>query len=386
MSRLIDPLVVFECNASVLANAMNVSTERVLLLPHNDHLMITNVGGVFTIFNLMSKECFFKYDMSLEIEEEWLKKQIITDLKPIVIQREDIVKLLNKIQGRVEITIEEPEDGEMRQVHVKDLIGGEESFAGKFKIKEQDVFPERLLSRYVRYFDKGELMIPKTSLMIGNHCHVLKIKDKLKFDPMVMGKEYKQFITSVRAINPDEYDVQVYNKSLESEYTAHFTYDFLQSTDEARLQKYDSHQNTIYKFPANPDTMNLVLKYQVGDPKYLVIIEVEDDIAPFFVFFCSIKDMGTAGKIYTAALLFLEGAEDVNDVKVTTVDEDPLEVRSHGAGISTKDGLAPDSPAPPKRRTKKKAKKKVTKKKTVKTQEGFPTEDNTAQSAIDEFE
>lgn len=321
MSRLVTPLVVFECNASVLANAMNVGSDNIILLPHNDHLMITNQGGVYTVFNLMSKECFIKYDMSVEVLDEWLEEQNVENLHPIVLPREDLVKLLNRIQGRVQITIEEPEDGEVRYVHVKDLIGGEESFEGRFKLNEQAVFPERLLARYVDYFDDGQLMLPKTTLMIGNNCHVLKIKDKLKFDPIIMGKDYKQFVTSIRSINPDEYDVQVFSKSLESEFTTHFTYDFLQSTEEARLQKYDSHQNTIYKFPANPDTMNLVLKYQAGEPKYLVVVEVEDDIAPFFVFFCSVKDMGNAGKVFSSALMFLEGEEDMNDVKVETIED-----------------------------------------------------------------
>lgn len=318
-TRLVASLVVFECNASVLANALNVGTENVLLMPHNNYLMITNIGEtIYTCFNVMTEECFTKYDMSLEIKDEWLKKQLVTDLKPVIIPREDIMKLLNKISGNVEITIEDPQNGEIRYVIVKDLIDGNESSHGRFKIKEQIIDKERLLSRYIEFFDNEGMMIPKTAIMIGENCHILKIKDKLKFNPLIMKEaDYKQFILSVKSITNDEFEIKVYNRSLEAEYDFKFKYDFIQSSDEARLQKYDSHEKTIYNFPVNPSTMELVLKYQAGEPVYLTIIEVDDPVAPFFIFFSSLKDMGDLGKVYTSSLLFLEGGEDINDIKST---------------------------------------------------------------------
>lgn len=319
-TRLVNKLVEFECNASVLADALNLGTEEVLFLPHNNHLMMTNIGGVYTTFKVMTKETFFSYDMKLEILDEWLENEDVENLKPIVIAVSGMVKLLRKIQGRALISIEEPKEGEVRYIHVKDLIGGEESFEGKFTMKERTIVANRLLTRYIQFFDEENLMLPKVALF-GGDFHLLKIKEGLEFSPLILSaKEYKQFVTSVISLNPDEFEVRVFNSSSEEEFTANYIYTFLESTNESKFQEATDHSKTFYNFPANPQTMELVLKYQSAKPQYISIIEVEDDIAPFYVFFSSLKDMGNAGKIYTSSLLFLEGDIDEKDIKVDVVE------------------------------------------------------------------
>ena len=315
MTRLVKKLVEFECNALVLADALNLGTDDIVFLPHNEHMMITNFGGVYSTFKVMNKDVFDEYKMNIKVKDEWFSEGDVSKLRPIVISRAGIIKLLDKIQGRVKISIESPDEGELRYVIVEDLVGKEEKFEGRFKMKERDIMDTRLLARYVEYFDKDELMIPKISLL-GGDCHILKIKEGLSFSPLIISKDYKQFVTSIVSKTPDEFDVQVFNSSLEDEYTANYSYDFLQSTNEEKFQKYKDHQKTYYKFPANPQTMELVLKFQSAQPKYITIIEVDDDIAPFFVFFSSVKDMGNEGKIYTSSLLYLEGETNIEAVVV----------------------------------------------------------------------
>lgn len=308
-TRLVKPLVVFECNADVLKDGLSVGDEKgeIILLPHNDHLMITNYKSVYSCFKLMSKDCFFSYKMNTKVKEEWFTTRNVKKLKAVVVPVKGINELLSKIK-RVKITIEEPEEGEIRYIHIEDMVGEQVKFSGKIKINEREINADRLLARFVEYYDSEGLMVPKPALA-GSACHILKIKEGLKFTPIITSKDdFKQFITTVVSLNPDEFEVQVFNSSATEEYTATFMYDFLMSTDEEKLQKYKDHSSTFYRFPANPKVMELVLKYQSVHPNYLVIVELEDDDdLQFYVFFCSLKDMGDAAKIYTTSLMFLEG-------------------------------------------------------------------------------
>ena len=312
-TRLVKNLVEFECNATVLKDALNVGSDEVIFLPHNEHLMITNTGSVFSCFKLMDKDCFFKYNVTKKIQEKWFEEQNIEKLKPIVFNKAGLIILLERIKARVIIRIEEPKDGEKRYIHIQDLKEGEESFSGKVKILEKEIHANRILARYVEYFDNENLMIPRVSLQ--GDVHIFKIKKGLHFNPIVAGKEITQFLTTIKSLNSDEAEVKVFNSSLVDEFQATYTYNLISSSNMAAFNNSKSHDDTIFNFPANPNTMAMVLRHQSGDPKYLTVVELDDEMSPFFVFFSSIKDMGGVGKIYTSSLLFLE-ADEIEDKNV----------------------------------------------------------------------
>lgn len=318
-TRLVETFLEFECNAMVLADVLNLGSEEVVFLPHNDHLLISNFAGTYTTFKLMTKECFSSYKLNLDVKEEWLDDFNVEHLKPIVVSRGGIVDLLKKIQGTVKITIEEPADGEERYISIQDTMKGDTNYSGNFKMKERELIEERLLARFVQFFDDDNMMIPKSLIDDAEEFHLLKTKEGVKFSPMIISGDYKQFMTSIANLdkkNKDVFDIKVFNSSSESNYEVHYKYIFIESTNEEKLIKSKNHEKTLYKFPANPKNMELVLKFQSAHPEYFVIIEDDDEDVPFTIFFCSVKDMGEDGKVYTSSMLFLESEIEKRDIKV----------------------------------------------------------------------
>ena len=315
--RLVKNLVTFECNATILKDAINVGSKNILLLPYNDHLMITTDDGIFTCFKLMSSECFLEYKLETQILDEWYNKQMVDKLKVVVFAKEGLIKLLEKMK-RVKITIEEPIDGDVRYIHVDDLVeAGETSFSGKIQLMEKEFTPDRLLTRFVEYFDSKSVMIPKPIFDEAGDFHLFKIREGGVFSPIVIKDEYQQFITSIISITPDEFEIQVFNSSTTGgEFKTKYTFDFIQSTNEENIQKNKKHENTVLCFPANPATMEQVIKYQSGQITHIFVKEENDPVVPFFVIFCSLKDMGDGGKIYTSSILFLETQNIDNRPKI----------------------------------------------------------------------
>lgn len=305
--RLVSKLVTFECNATILKDAMNIGTDNILFLPHNNHMMITNDVSSFSCFKLMNKECFLEYKLETPILDEWYKKRNVVNLQPVVFEQKGLITLLEKIKTRVRITIEAPVPGEIRWIHVDDLAGSGTKFSGKVQLMEKEFMADRLLSRFVEFFDSESVMIPKPSFSANGDFHIFKIKEDAVFSPIVVKDDFKQFIISIACINPDEYSIEVFNTSLEGVYQSNYVFDFVQSTNEDKLQKYDTHSNSFFTFPANPVVMERVIKFQSGQISHIVVIEENNPDIPFFVFFCSLKDMGDGGKVYTSSLLYLEG-------------------------------------------------------------------------------